>query len=117
MLDPLKEYSGPPVCGHCGYGIMPKDTEYWGYEHNDVNPNEPAPHGWVHEPAEVDWENHYCNGPECGNDHVSHHTAYPHDGGSVEMHEHAAGEFLTALNTKHDFDSIVKNSNLGRQFD
>jgi hypothetical protein len=111
-MDSLMDYTGPPTCGHCSYPIMPHDPTDSSYKRNNVDPNEGAPHGWVHDPSSVDWKNHYCHGKECGNNHISHHSAYPSDGASPEVHEHAANKFLEAANTKLEFDKIMRGNNM-----
>lgn len=111
-MDALMDYGEPPTCGHCGNLVMPHDPEHWGYKVNGVDNTEPAPHGWVHDPASADWKNHYCFGAECGNEKVSHHAAYPSDGASPEVHEHAAKKFLESADTHLAFDKIMRDNKM-----
>ena len=77
----------------------------WTHEH--------APSGWVHnQDMSGDPSQTYCVAPGCNN-RLNHHTAHPTDNRSVEQEEHGANETMV----EHDFQRLMKNQNLGKQFD
>jgi hypothetical protein len=100
----------PAECAHCGYEVVPAEV---GHEIHGSHWEEPSPNGWVHNPATVGkhWTENYD---------TKTHAAMPYDGRTVEQEHAGAEEFqrqLDATHTKAAFEQIMKNNNLGRQFD
>ena len=103
----------PAECAHCGYGIMPAEVGHELAKDVGVSP-EKTPTGWVHSPVEVNHATDWCN---CGDVKLSHHHAHPADNRSVEQEYHGGSEFMKTADDLFAFNEIMKNNNLGQQFD
>ena len=98
----------PAECKRCGYGIVPEEI---GHElHPSGHWSEPTTTGWVHNPAEVGthWHENYD---------TRGHEATPKDNRTVIDEYKGAKKLLETVDTYHKFHNIVKNTNLGRQWD
>lgn len=98
----------PATCGHCGYEVFPAK-----YAPEMNWPHEHAPTGWVHNADTVDVQKSWDNNGKP----MSSHYAHPADNRSVEQEEHGANKFIEEVDTRHEFNKIMKNNNLGRQWD
>lgn len=98
----------PAQCKDCGYEIFPaKYAPAMGW------PHEHAPTGWVHNADMVDVRNSWDNNGR----HMTEHHAHPADNRSTEQEEHGSSKLMEEVDTLHEFSKIMKNNNLGSQFD
>jgi hypothetical protein len=97
----------PATCSHCGNEIFPaKYAPEMGW------PHEHAPTGWVHNADMVDVHNSWDNEGK----RMTEHSGHPADNRSVEQEEHGGKDLFQKVTTHHEFNKIIKNNNLGKQF-